>query len=247
MRDTYLISLAGVEVCLESRFPQTRRFFEPFVVPVSTSENPEVLSVGAYEERLSAQSFGMNTLVPANEMKLLLTLASDYLLLFDRLLFHSVAFIWRGYGWLIAAPSGVGKTTQYHNLKTLHGDEVQVISGDNPVLEKRSDGSFWVHPSPWNGKEEEASFLSAPLGGIIMLEQAAFNRIERLLPENAVVPIFNQFNTFAKTESVIHRLFEFERSLLSTVPVWKLQNAGDLASSELLLSALTNHQKGENS
>ena len=246
MRDSYLISLAGVELCLTSRFPQTKRFFESFFIPVSASANPEVLSVGEYEEKLSVQSFGMSTLVPANEMKLLLTLSSDYLLSYDRLIFHSVAFLWRGYAWLITAPSGVGKTTQYHNLKALYGDEIQVISGDNPVLEKRSDGVFWVHPSPWNGKEEEGSFLSATLGGIVLLEQAEFNRIERLAPEDAVVPIFNQFNTFAKTEDVVHRLFEFERKLLSSVPVWELQNVGDLPSSELLLAALNDHLREDN-
>ena len=247
MRDSYLISLAGVELCLASRFPQNKRFFEPFLLTASASSNLEELAVGPYEEKLSAQSFGMSTLVPANEMKLLLTLASDYLLSYDRLLFHSVAFLWQECAWLIAAPSGVGKTTQFHNLKALYGNEIQVISGDNPVLERRSDGSLWAYPSPWNGKEEEGSKLSAPLGGIVMLEQAGFNQIERLTPENAVVPVFNQFNTFAKTEEVVHRLLEFERNLLSAVPVWKLENVGDLASSELLLSALSNHQKGENS
>ena len=33
-------------------------------------------------------------------------------------------------------------------------DEITMISGDMPVLERREDGTVWAHPSPWNGKEK---------------------------------------------------------------------------------------------
>ena len=44
------------------------------------------------------------------------------LLAYDCCVFHCACFVWRGYAWLLAAPSGTGKTTQYMNWLTSHPD-----------------------------------------------------------------------------------------------------------------------------
>lgn len=171
------------------------------------------------------------------ENKAMICLASDYLLPYNRMLFHSVAFVYKGNAFLVTAPSGTGKTTQYKNLKELYGDDIQIICGDNPVLHF-IDQNIMVHPSPWKGKEGYGSMLVAPLGGIVYLKQASENRITQMEPKDAVIPIFNAINTYSKTPKLVDQMFKLEEKLITSVPVYLYENTGTLESSEILLNTL---------
>ena len=113
-----------------------------------------------------------------------------------------------------------------------------MISGDMPALEARDDGSVWVHPSSWNGKENLSSGLSAPLGGLVLLEQGRENRIAPLSPAEGVAPVFKQFMALPETEEEILLLTQLEDRLLRAAPAWKLVNLGDDASTRLLRRTL---------
>ncbi len=86
------------------------------------------------------------------EYRACIGLTSKHLLQWDCSIFHAMSFIWRGRAWLLTGPSGIGKTTQFHNWQRLYPGEAEVISGDMPVLERKEMAVF-VHPSSWNGKE----------------------------------------------------------------------------------------------
>ena len=124
----------------------------------------DAVCVSSVERDIYISQFPKEQWGPNAEYKSLIGLVSDKLMLSDRLIFHSVAFALRGRAWLLTAPSGTGKTTQYMNLKKLYGDEIRIICGDNPVLHFMQDGTIMVHPSPWKGKEKLGSNLTAPLG-----------------------------------------------------------------------------------
>ncbi len=111
-----------------------------------------------------------------------------------------------------------------------------MISGDMPALERKGD-AITVHPSPWNGKENIGSFLSAPLGGVVLLEQGRENRMERISTRKAIVALMRQFVADPSTEEEILALCAILDALLHR-PVWKLVNTGDLASTELLRKTL---------
>jgi len=53
-------------------------------------------------------------------------------------LFRLAAVLYRA--WLLAGPSGVGKSTQIKSLQSLEPGAFGVICGDRPVLELREDG-----------------------------------------------------------------------------------------------------------
>lgn len=179
------------------------------------------------------------------ESKCLAALISDAIMPYNRLVFHCVAFLWHKKAWLITAPSGTGKTTQYRNLKRLYGDAIQVISGDNPVLHFQNDGTIMVYPSPWNGKENYSGNDTAPLAGIVWLSQNVENKIERLSPKDAVVPIFHEINTYSRTPEQVHQMFHLEEKIITSVPVWKFENTGTPASSEILMKCLIDYEKKE--
>ena len=151
---------------------------------------------------------------------------------YDAAVFHAALISFDGQGIAFAAPSGTGKTTQYRLWKLLFGDEIQMLCGDKPVIEIEHGGTT-VFPSPWRGKENMGNRITAPLGGIIILEQEKENSIRRLLPREAAGRIYLQFMFSRKTKEQLLAVCSLEHRLLSTVPVWLLKNRGDEASAML--------------
>ena len=111
-----------------------------------------------------------------------------------------------------------------------------MISGDDPTLELRGE-EIRVHASPWNGKESIGTRRSAPLGGVVVLEQGGGNRITRLAPREALEALFKSLAFEPETEAEIRATCRILDGMLNR-PVWKLVNRGDLASTELLRRTL---------
>ena len=153
-------------------------------------------------------------------------------------LFHATAFEWRGFAWLMTAPSGTGKSTQYHNWKKLWPDEVSILCGDMPALSLDDGGNVWVHPSPWNGKEREGfeNHHSVPLGGIVFLKQGDADSIENAPLDKLIRPLWHQFIGQADTELQIRNREHFLDHMLRHYPFWLLENRGDYSSAQLTKS-----------
>ena len=173
------------------------------------------------------------------EYRSLISLTAKTLLRYDCCIFHCACFVWQGYAWLLTAPSGVGKTTQYYNWRGAHPDEITMISGDMPVLERRDDGSILAHPTSWNGKENIGSRLSAPVGGVVLLEQGKKNALSRPPVSELLIPIFRQFIVRPDTEEEVHALARLLDQMFRALPFWKRVNLGDAASTELLREAFS--------
>ena len=178
------------------------------------------------------------------EYKSLIGLTAVELLKYDCCIFHSASFVWRGRTFLLTAPSGTGKTTQYLNWQRLFPSEITMICGDMPVLERREDGSVWAHPSSWNGKEKIGSRLCAPVAGIVLLEQGKENHIRPLSARDAVMPFFEQFVVRPDTEEQIRALARLMDQMLRNIPCFKFVNLGDDASTTLLRETLTSLAEG---
>ena len=166
------------------------------------------------------------------EYSLLIEPLSNLLLRNKHFLFHSAAFLWHKKAFLFTAQSGVGKSTQLRNWLDLYQDEIEVINGDKPIIERQKK-EFIVHPSPWTGKEGLGGIKSAPLGGIIYLEQGLDDKILRISPKEAAYPVFLQFLYKPTDVDSLNYVCSYEESLLSCVPVWKLTNTGTLQSAQL--------------
>lgn len=165
--------------------------------------------------------------------------ACDALMHRDCIVFHGASFLWHDKAWLFTAPSGTGKTTQLRNWETLFGREIAILNGDKPILQLCADGSILVHPSPWKGKEGLGKDdIIAPLGGIILLQQARENHIRRMDPSEAVRLLFGRsYSTFSTKEDVRNAVRIMD-GILKASPVWMLQNLGDHASARLMRQRL---------
>lgn len=229
MDEVFELNLAGNPLRYAFRYPKTRLYFRSWLRPCGGA--PDIMASSEEISRAHAVMPEKNAEDYA-EFKALCGLTGQYLLRRDCCVFHAVAFLFRGQAWLLTAPSGTGKTTQFMNWRRLLPAEITMICGDMPVLERKDD-VITVHPSPWNGKEDIGSFLSAPLGGVVLLEQGRENRVDPIPAREAIVALMRQFVADPSTEEEILTLCRILDSILHR-PVWKLVNTGDLASTELL-------------
>lgn len=212
--------------------PTTRFLLKPLprtslANSVDLAVTPEILEQG----RRILESGSSNAYI---EYRCLISVSARYLLRYKACVFHAVAFSWRGKAWLLPAPSGTGKTTQYLNWQRLFPGEIEMISGDLPILEAREDGSVWVYPSSWNGKENMYGAPAAPLGGLVLLEQGKEDRMLPLPPQEAVIPLLQQFMVLPETEEEILQLASLLERMLLAAPCRRFVNLGGDPSTVLL-------------
>lgn len=231
MTDTFFhrlaLYIADERVSLTVQDPETIRRLSAFIeysVPAGTP--------GPYYSLIKDNQKICDIPFSEAEFYTCIPIVSD-MLLPNACIFHGTAFIWNGLAYILTAPSGTGKTTQYLNWKKLYGDEISIINGDKPALRIRDDQSVIVYPSPWNGKEDLCGNQSARLGGIICLEQAASNTICRCSSQEAAPLLFRQVFSLADDEKSVHAVAAFTEKLIDAVPVWLLSNTGDIDSTRL--------------
>lgn len=238
----FSITLGGIPITIYPLYPETSQCFGDFCKPFCVTAPAVILDK---QKIAKARTFcPPEATNSALEYNLLVETVCNALLPFKRCVFHGVAFLWHNKAYILTAPSGTGKTTQYVHWRHLYGDELRMLNGDKPVLECRADGTIWVHPSPWMGKEGWGRRVSASLGGIIYLSQSSQNSIARVSIPLAVLPLFRQFLFSPDSEKAVHQVCAIEEQVLCSVPVWHLANRGDEASARLCHDTLLQFEEG---
>ena len=230
------ISLGGVQFQIQFQSPLTLpRYFFRFSRLHGTVDFPDVTGISPEEIAGNMEEFGDESFT---EYNLLLEQICNLFLPYDRCLFHAVALCVDERAFLITAPSGTGKSTQYRRWKALYGDRVRLVCGDKPVLEFRPGGDIIVHPSPWRGKERWPGSGPAKLAGIVYLEQGDHNHIRRMAVSEAVVPLYTQMLYQPGNETELRQAAAMLDRMLRQIPVWKLVNTGDEESARLTYETL---------
>ena len=103
------------------------------------------------------------------------------MLSFNTFLMHGAVVSTKGSGYMLTAPSGVGKTTRTHLWIQNIPDSI-VVNGDKPLI-KVTDDSVFAYGTPWCGKEGWNNKVSVPLKAIYFIERAdkdEDNKIEKI-------------------------------------------------------------------
>ena len=151
----------------------------------------------------------------------------------DTLCIHAAVVSCGGKGYLFLGPSGTGKST-HAQLWLKHFEGTELVNDDNPVVR----GGV-VYGSPWSGKTPCYRNDSVPIGGIVMLSQAPYNKIRRLSGIEAYVDLAESVGGKVWDSRIAEGLHQAENKLASTVPMWHLECLPDEAAARLCHDTIT--------
>lgn len=146
-------------------------------------------------------------------------------------LFHSSVVSCGGYGYMFLGKSGTGKST-HSSLWLRYVEGSQLVNDDNPVVRLMSDG-FYVFGSPWSGKTPCYRNVFYPLGAIVQLSQAPYNKISRLSPLMAYAALLPSISGKRWDPQVAEGLHETENLLVGRVAIWHMECLPDEGAARL--------------
>lgn len=234
-----IVHIAGIPIELSYHYSDSMPYLERFRTDETPIVKAEVPTAYIERRRPMYEPGTPAFYIEATESA---TFASQALLPYQRAIFHAVAFTWQDRGYLMTAPSGTGKTTQYALWKKLYGDEVQMINGDKPAL-SFAESEIRIYPTPWTGKENMGQMRTAPLCGIVVLEQAQTDEIRLLSPKEAIARIFCQFMIPAEEPKEAKIVAAMTDRMLRETPVWLFRNRGTMEGTALCHDALLEYEK----
>ena len=153
-------------------------------------------------------------------------------------LFHASTVSFAGKAYMFLGVSGTGKST-HSSLWLKHIKGTELLNDDNPVVRVFDDGSATVYGSPWSGKTPCYRNLSYPLGGIVLLSQAPYNKIHRLSGIKAYVALVPSISGKRWDKQIADGLHKTENALAMTVPTWHLECLPDEAAARLCCNTIS--------
>ena len=157
-------------------------------------------------------------------------------------LFHAAVVTFRGKGYMFLGKSGTGKSTHVR-LWLRYNDGSELLNDDNPVVRISGDSAV-VYGSPWSGKTPCYKNESSPLGGIVLLSQAPFNKIERLRGVSAYAALVPSISGKRWEREIADGLHFTENALAGNVPVWYLECLPDEGAAKLCRETVTDGLDG---
>lgn len=146
-------------------------------------------------------------------------------------LFHGAVVRNGGKGYMFLGKSGTGKST-HARLWMRYIAETDLLNDDNPVVRVHEDG-VRIYGSPWSGKTPCYKNEDLPLGGMVLLSQAPYNKIERLRGVSAFATLVPSISGMRWDRNVADGLYRTENALASQTPVWYLECLPDEEAARL--------------
>lgn len=140
----------------------------------------------------------------------------------DTVLFHAAVVSHKEKAYMFLGKSGTGKST-HARLWLKHIEGTALVNDDNPVVRINEDHSATVYGSPWSGKTPCYRNVSYPLGGIVLLSQAPYNKIRRMRGIEAYAALVPSISGKRWDKSVADGLHETENTLAMATPVYHLE------------------------
>lgn len=155
----------------------------------------------------------------------------------NTVLFHAAVVSLEGKGYMLLGKSGTGKST-HARLWLQHIDGTELMNDDNPVV-RISNGQAVVYGSPWSGKTPCYRNVNCPLGAIVHLSQAPYNKMSKLGGIPAYAVLVASISGQRWDESIADGLHQTENELVSNVPMWHLECLPDKEAATLCQMTIT--------
>lgn len=146
-------------------------------------------------------------------------------------LLHASLINWGGRGIVFSAPSGTGKSTQADLWKEYQ--EAEILNGDRALIRNHGE-SILAYGSCFAGSSGIYRKESVPLKAVVILEQAAQNRLMPIRGSLAFGRLYSQILSNPWNPEFVERLTLELSKLLEKVPVYLLSCRPDEESVLLL-------------
>ena len=147
---------------------------------------------------------------------------SDRLTSLGGMVLHGSSLAFDGNGIIFSAPSGTGKSTHTGLWREQYGDRVVMVNDDKPAVRFNKDGQPVIYGTPWSGKTELNSNVSAPLRAIVFLERSEVNTIRRLSATEALLHMGRELQLPYHDTALCEKLWDTATRLVQSVPVFLL-------------------------
>ena len=156
---------------------------------------------------------------------------------YDTLMIHASVTAYEGKGYVFLGRSGTGKST--HSRLWLNNIEgTWLLNDDNPVIRVMEDGVY-VFGTPWSGKTPCYKNEYLPLGAVVRLSQAPYNKIQELVPLRSyasLMPACSCMRWDRRSTDALHSTVE---KVIKQVKGWHLECLPDADAAFVCNSAVT--------
>lgn len=151
---------------------------------------------------------------------------------------HASSVIYKGKAYLFLGRSGTGKSTHSRMWQTALEDVV-LMNDDHPVLRVGDDGAVTAYGSPWSGKTPCYKNISAPLGGIVRISRAPYNRPSRLAPVQAYASLMTSCSGMTWDRELADGRDRTLQGIVSRTPCWVMECLPDEDAARVCSEAVT--------
>ena len=152
---------------------------------------------------------------------------------------HASVIMKDGFAQLFLGHSGTGKSTHSRLWMEAYGDEAVLLNDDNPILRLLASGEVRVYGSPWSGKTPCYKQLSAPVHGIVKLNQAPKNEIRRLGLPQAYAYMLSSASGLKIEPDMMDALYDTIARIIQTTPMYHLDCLPDTDAARLCHDTLS--------
>lgn len=137
------------------------------------------------------------------------------------LLLHASAVEYKGKAYLFLGKSGTGKST-HSRMWQQALDGVTLINDDHPIV-RMYNGEIIVYGSPWSGKTHCYKNMSVPLGGIIRIIRAPYNKATRLSPIHSYASVMPSCGGMVWEKEFADNRDATIQKIISHIPCWNME------------------------
>ncbi len=186
----FKICVAGIYVSVRARYALTERICRPYRTDDARNDLTLFVTTADIEKKRRSLPIGLDE--EQAECICLHEQLALKLLPYQAFVLHAALIDYRGRGYAIVAPRGVGKSTHAKLWMDAFGSDVRVINGDKPIVRLGADGVFRAYGTPWCGKEGWGENDAVPLSGICLLERGERDEIRRVTEREYVEGVIGQ-------------------------------------------------------
>lgn len=154
---------------------------------------------------------------------------------YNILTFHGVLLEYHGYGVIISAASGVGKTTRARLWRD-HKDAL-IINGDRATCQK-VDGVWRGYGLPWSGTSGEQINRNVPLKALVVLERGDENKVRRMSPIEGFGAVFPHLQCPMWDAAMVGKAMDQIDDFLQNVSILQFSSRPDMDAIETLCEFL---------